>query len=189
METAPLCPQCGDAMRLARKLPPVRPLSGLVVHLCGRCGYVGTAEREPDPPTTEVASTDARRAIFPVSCPHSRTPMIGHGRPAKNETDLPTVRGAHEAREAIALARPQSPRGHPVLVHRPRCIPFGRTIVRAGQQFPQSREPHRLMQRAWLVPRGLGHGLCDGPIDRQAHCHGNQWLGSALKVWVCRSCP
>lgn len=49
-ETAPLCPQCGDAMRLARKLPPARPLSGLVVHLCGRCGYVGTAEREPDPP-------------------------------------------------------------------------------------------------------------------------------------------
>ena len=49
-ETAPLCPQCGDAMRLARKLPPVRPLSGLVVHLCGGCGYVGTAEREPDPP-------------------------------------------------------------------------------------------------------------------------------------------
>jgi hypothetical protein len=38
-ETAPLCPQCGDAMRLARKLPPVRPLSGLVVHLCGRCAF------------------------------------------------------------------------------------------------------------------------------------------------------
>jgi len=37
-------------LRLARKLPPVRPLSGLVVHLCGGCGYVGTAEREPDPP-------------------------------------------------------------------------------------------------------------------------------------------
>jgi hypothetical protein len=37
-------------MRLARKLPEVRPLSGLVVHLCGRCGYVGTAERKPDPP-------------------------------------------------------------------------------------------------------------------------------------------
>ena len=37
-------------MRLARKLPPVRPLSGLVVHLCGGCGYVGTSEREPDPP-------------------------------------------------------------------------------------------------------------------------------------------
>ena len=49
-ESAPLCPQCGDAMRLARKLPPVRPLSGLVVHLYGGCGYVGTAEREPDPP-------------------------------------------------------------------------------------------------------------------------------------------
>ena len=49
-ESAPLCPQCGDAMRLARKLPPARPLSGLVIHLCGGCGYVGTAEREPDPP-------------------------------------------------------------------------------------------------------------------------------------------
>ena len=49
-EAAPLCPECGDAMRLARKLPSVRPLSGLVVHLCGRCGYVGTSEREPEPP-------------------------------------------------------------------------------------------------------------------------------------------
>jgi ribosomal protein S27AE len=49
-EGAPLCPECGDAMRLARKLPPVRPLSGLVVHLCGRCGYVGASEREPEPP-------------------------------------------------------------------------------------------------------------------------------------------
>jgi hypothetical protein len=48
-ETAPSCPQCGDAMRLARKLPPVRPLSGLVVHLCGGCGYV-RAHREPEPP-------------------------------------------------------------------------------------------------------------------------------------------
>ena len=37
-------------MRLARKLPPVRPLSGLVIHLCGRCGYVGASEREPEPP-------------------------------------------------------------------------------------------------------------------------------------------
>jgi hypothetical protein len=40
----------GHAMRLARKLPPVRPLSGLLVHLCGRCGYVGANEREPEPP-------------------------------------------------------------------------------------------------------------------------------------------
>ena len=46
-ETAPLCPQCGDAMRLARKLPPVRPLSGLVVHLCGRCGYVEPVSVSP----------------------------------------------------------------------------------------------------------------------------------------------
>ena len=37
-------------MRLARKLPSVRPLSELVVHLCGWCGYVGTSEREPEPP-------------------------------------------------------------------------------------------------------------------------------------------
>ena len=43
----PCAPNAG--MRCARKLPPVRPLSGLVVHLCGGCGYVGAAEREPDP--------------------------------------------------------------------------------------------------------------------------------------------
>ena len=49
-ETAPLCPQCGDAMQLARKLPPLRLLSGLVVHLCERCGYVGASDREPEPP-------------------------------------------------------------------------------------------------------------------------------------------
>ena len=49
-ERAPLCPECGDAMRLARKLPPVRSLSRLVVHLCGRCGYVGASEREPERP-------------------------------------------------------------------------------------------------------------------------------------------
>ena len=60
-------------------------------------------------PTTEVASTDARRKIFPVSCRHSRTPMIRHGRPAKDETDL-SLRGADEARQATALARPQTRR-------------------------------------------------------------------------------
>jgi hypothetical protein len=37
-------------MRLARKLPSLRLLLGLVVHLCGRCGYVETREREPEPP-------------------------------------------------------------------------------------------------------------------------------------------
>ena len=36
-------------MRLARKLPPVRPLSGLVVHLCGGCGHVGTPNASPIP--------------------------------------------------------------------------------------------------------------------------------------------
>jgi hypothetical protein len=49
-ETAPLCPECGDAMRLARKVPSVRELTGMVFHLCGRCGYVGASEGEPEPP-------------------------------------------------------------------------------------------------------------------------------------------
>src|SRR4029077_8730772 len=40
----PCAPNAG--MRCARQLPPMRPLSGLVVHLCGGCGYVGAAERE-----------------------------------------------------------------------------------------------------------------------------------------------
>ena len=67
-ETAPLCPQCGDAMRLARKLPAVLPLSGLVVHLCGGCGYVGTAEREPDaPPLKWLRPTrGVRYSLFPA---------------------------------------------------------------------------------------------------------------------------
>jgi hypothetical protein len=103
-ETAPLCPQCGDAMRLARKLPPVRPLAGLVVHLCGRCGHVGTAEREPD------------------------------------EADLSSVRGAHEARQAIALARPQTPRGPPVSVHRLRACRHGR-VARAGGPIVEAGTP------------------------------------------------
>jgi ribosomal protein S27AE len=66
LETAPLCPQCGDAMRLARKLPPVRPLGGLVVHLCGRCGYVGAREREPDrpPPKWLQPQRNARYSLF-----------------------------------------------------------------------------------------------------------------------------
>ena len=97
-ESAPLCPQCGDAMRLARKLPPVRPLSGLVVHLCGGCGYVGTAEREPDPPPPKWLRPTRGVRYFPVSCRHSRTPIIRHGRPAKDEADLSSLRGAHEAR-------------------------------------------------------------------------------------------
>ena len=125
-ETAPLCPQCGDAMRLARKLPPVRPLSGLVVHLCGGCGYVGTAEREPDPPPPKWLRPTRGVRYFPVSCRHSRTPMIRHGRPAKDEADLSSLRGAHEARQATALARPQTPSDPPVSVHRLRACRHGR---------------------------------------------------------------
>ena len=53
--------------------PPVRPLSGLVVHLCGGCGYVGTAEREPDPPPPKWLrpTRGVRYSLF-----RSRTPMI-----------------------------------------------------------------------------------------------------------------
>ncbi len=77
-------------------------------------------------PTTEVASTDARRTNFPVSCRHSRTPIIRHGRPAKDEADLSSLRGAHEARQATALARPQTPSDPPVSVHRLRACRHGR---------------------------------------------------------------
>ena len=46
---------------------------------------------------------DRRAAYgFPVSCRHSRTPIIRHGRPAKDEADLSPLRGAHEARQAAA---------------------------------------------------------------------------------------
>jgi hypothetical protein len=91
-------------------------------------------------PTTEVASTDARSTIFPVSRRHSRTPMIRHGRPAKDEADLSSVRGAHEAREAIALARPPTSRGPPVSVHRLRAYRYGR-MARAGGRIVEARTP------------------------------------------------
>ena len=42
------------------------------------------------------------------------------GRPTKDEADL-SLRGAHEARQATALARPQAPRCPPVSVHRLRA--------------------------------------------------------------------
>jgi hypothetical protein len=71
LETAPLCPQCGDAMRLARKLPPVRPLAGLVIHLCGRCGYVGASERESEPPSPKwlQPKRGSRYSLFRASPP------------------------------------------------------------------------------------------------------------------------
>ena len=91
-------------------------------------------------PTTEVASTDARRTNFPVSCRHSRTPIIRHGRPAKDEADLWSLRGAHEARQATALARPQTPRGPPVSVHRLRACRHGR-VARAGGRIVEAKTP------------------------------------------------
>jgi ribosomal protein S27AE len=98
-ETAPLCPQCGDAMRLARKLPAVRPLSGLVVHLCGRCGYVQIAEREPDPPPPKwlQPKRGARYSQFGAGTQE---------RPAKTRPDsaqsLFTLGGSHP-RQAASL--------------------------------------------------------------------------------------
>ena len=51
-EMAPICPPMWgcDAAACPQAPASAAPLSGLVVHLCGGCGYVGTAEREPDPP-------------------------------------------------------------------------------------------------------------------------------------------
>ena len=95
-------------------------------------------------PTTEVASTDARCTIFPVSYPHSRTPMIRHGRPAKDEADLSSVRGAHEAPQAIALARPQTPRDPAVSVHRLRTCRHGRVAGARGRIAGKGR---RLLRR------------------------------------------
>ena len=51
-----------SAAPLARKLPPMRPLSGLVVHLCGGCGYVEPPNASPIP---EDASLPGRRSPPP----------------------------------------------------------------------------------------------------------------------------
>ena len=139
------CPSCSLISMLVRKDPestPCAPNAGMRCGLpassrqCGRClgwssTYAEAADTSEPPnasrsPTTEVASTDARRTNFPVSCRHSRTPIIRHGRPAKDEADLSSLRGAHEARQAIALARPQTPSDPPVSVHRLRACRHGR---------------------------------------------------------------
>jgi ribosomal protein S27AE len=41
---APVCPRCGDPMRLARKFPPLKPLPEMRFYLCGRCGNVETID-------------------------------------------------------------------------------------------------------------------------------------------------
>ena len=50
----------------------------------------------------------------------------GYGRPAKDEADLSSLRGAHEARQATALARPQAAPGSAVSVHRLRACRYDR---------------------------------------------------------------
>jgi ribosomal protein S27AE len=45
---APLCPRCGDPMRLARKKS--RLPQGLLVYLCGGCGYVEIGEPKDHQP-------------------------------------------------------------------------------------------------------------------------------------------
>jgi hypothetical protein len=110
-------------------------------------------------PTTEVASTDGRHTIFPVSCRHSRTPIIRHGRPAKDNADLSSLRSAHEARQATALARPQTPRGPPVSVHRLRACRHGRVAP-----------SRRANNRGWSLGGNMGR-YCKSTIPR---CH--QWI-------------
>ena len=78
-------------------------------------------------PTTKVASTGARRTNFPVSCRHSRTPIIRHGRPAKDEADLSSLCGAHEARQAIVWLDHRLPA---ILLFQ--CIDCGHPLRRAG---------------------------------------------------------
>ena len=64
-ETATLCPPCGDAMRLARKLPSLRVLAGFTVHLCGQCGYVEATQCEPEPPPPKWRPTRIERYAHP----------------------------------------------------------------------------------------------------------------------------
>ena len=126
-ETAPICPPMWGCDAAAC---PQAPASAAAVWagrpLMRRLRIRRNRRTRTRSPTTEVASTDARRTNFPVSCRHSRTPIIRHGRPAKDEADLSSLRGAHEARQATALARPQTPSDPPVSVHRLRACRHGR---------------------------------------------------------------
>ena len=76
-ETAPLCLQCGDAMRLARKLPSVRPAVGVGCPSVRTVWIRRNQRARARAPTAEMASTETWLAIFPVSCRLSAAPMRG----------------------------------------------------------------------------------------------------------------
>jgi hypothetical protein len=44
---APICPRCGDPLRLARKFPRLKLLTEMHFYLCGRCGNVETIDNSP----------------------------------------------------------------------------------------------------------------------------------------------
>ena len=68
-------PRCGDPMRLARKLPPVRSLSGLVVRLCGDVRIRRSQRREPERPVpmapTETPATIVKQLRAETGVPIS----------------------------------------------------------------------------------------------------------------------
>ena len=57
------------------------------------------------------------------------------GRPTKDEADL-SLRGAHEARQATALARPQTPRDPAVSVRRLRHVDMIEWPESDGEEAP-----------------------------------------------------
>ena len=137
---------------------------------CGRClgwssTYADAADTSEPPnasPIPHHRSGFNRRAAYDIPCsvPALGTPMIRHGRPAKDEADLSSMRGAHEAREATALARPQTPRGPPVSVHRLGACRYGR-VARAGGRIVEVKTPAlaqvpatmALRTSIWLTPQ------------------------------------
>ena len=91
-ETAPICPPmwgCDAAC-------PQAPASARCLGWSSTYAEAADTSEPPNAnPIPHHRSGFNRRAAyeFPVSCRHSRTPIIRHGRPAKDEADLSSLRG------------------------------------------------------------------------------------------------
>ena len=155
------CPSCFPSSMLVRKDPetaPRCPIAGMRCGLpassrqCGRClgwssTYAEAADTSEPPnasPIPHHRSGFNRRAAYDIPC---SVPALANA-DDPNMDDQPKTRlicrrcAAHAARQATALARPETPSDPAVSVHRLRACGHGR-VARAGGRIVEARTPAR----------------------------------------------
>ena len=166
---------------------------------CGRClGWSSTyaeAAVTSEPPNASPIphhrSGFNRRAAYDIPC--SVPALANAGDPnmddQPDEADLSSLRGAHEARQATALARPQTPSDPAVSVHRLRACGHGR-VARAGGRIVEARTPalaQGVRQRGltgldWLSPHIKAIQLSRSMANRKARNSFRRWRRSWKEV-------